>query len=115
MELPLKNKCVEDISPVSSKFSLKDISGCSDILEEFNHISSTRSKGPEMRPIFGFPTDIVKPILRLIKQESSDFKVVNTFKVLRSKLREEEFAKAAALAAIAEPERPKRKSSNRFV
>lgn len=84
-------------------------------MEEVAKIMDASCKGPEMRTIFGLPIDIVKPILRLIKQESPDFKTVNTFIALRSKLREEEMAKAAALSTLSEIQRPKRKSSNRFV
>ncbi|XP_034248818.1 ATPase family AAA domain-containing protein 5 isoform X3 [Thrips palmi] len=113
VELPIKADCFEDIPQISSKFSLSDVTGCSDIIEELKHVVTASCKGPVMRPMFGFPLDIMKPILRLIKLGSPELKVVNTFKVLRSKLREEEFAKAAALSEMPEMEKPKRKSSNR--
>lgn len=112
VSIPLKEESLPAVQP-SSKFSLSDLTGTCNIKDLIDHINSTSCKGPEMRTICTLPTDIMKPILRLIKQESPDFMVGNTFKALKKKMREEEFAKVAALSAVVEVQKPRRKSVNR--
>ncbi|KAK3914911.1 ATPase family AAA domain-containing protein 5 [Frankliniella fusca] len=104
---------VEEIPLPSCKFSIRDFNGGYDILDEIDYIISASCKGPGMRTIFGLPTDVIRPILRIIKQDSKNMMVVNTFKALRKKYKEDDFLKAAALSALADVQKPKRKSSNR--
>lgn len=113
VKIPLKADCGKEDPQMLGVFSLSDMTGCCNIKEKVALIMAVSCKGPEMRPVFGLPMDVVKPVLRLIKQQFPDYKVVSTFKALRTKCREEEFSKAAALSASMEVQRPKRKSSNR--
>lgn len=113
MQLPLTENCNQEIIGSSGTFSFEDLTGCPNIKGQVDRIVAASCKGPEMRPVFCLPMDIVKPILHMIRQESPSFMVVKTFKALKEKCREDEFMKAGALSTLSEVQRPKRKSSNR--
>lgn len=113
VSIPLTLSHEEEIPLPSCKFSLKNFNGGYDILDEIDPIMSASCKGPGMRIRFGLPTDVVRPILRIIKQNSQNFVVVNTFKTLKKKFKEDDFFKAAALSAFSDVQKPKRKSANR--